>query len=743
MISMPLSYKQSMDSKRRNQSYMLVTIGIINQVAQKNAVVAEEQGAQYSYLSNLQRPLDNYDVELEYATWEQNWIKADGTMVFPPRPEETSYLYNNGIISKGLQGCICITFGQAYDIRGLTIDWGRNYPVDFTISNGNKTVEFQENDQAYWTTEEIFDETEYLLITPRKIRNGQNRLRIRKILMGVGISFENKKIQKSTKKEYLSPITEELPTLDFTLEIENYGRIWDVENHESAINYLEVGQEVTVRYGYEVTQENIVWMDGCVGILSDWKADDNSMKFSAKDKLSSLDQIYYGGLYRENGISLYDLSVDVLTDAGLDEREYDLDTYLKTVIVYNPLPCVTHKECLQIIANAGRCKVYIDRQGKIGIQAAFTTVINPERMKVESSSAAEYSDLPSVVLNRVKYEYADMAEDHFRADGSMLFKPRNGTYFLAGFVSEQIADREGNFLGENPRFSITLEAAMTYYSLKLVFFSNPAKGVVIHTYCEGSVVEDYTVPGALTKENIIEHEFQRFDVMEFEFTSGQANSRIYVESVTFGDVTDYNMDYGVMTKSPLGIQEQKISRIDVTRQIYSLTDEVKNIFQESIDVTGYSSYTFYFSEASYGITVTADGTALTITDSSNYFVTVDVSALSGIHEFVVNGKAYIVTSKIYSKTLNTVGTAEEWTNPLISEEELAALQAEWLGNYYRNNIEYEIKYRGEPRLDAGDLVLLENPYVQGLQIQIYEHDLDFNGALSGSIKARRAVSQEV
>ena len=128
------------------------------------------------------------------------------------------------------------------------------------------------------------------------------------------------------------------------LQIENYGRIWDVENHESAINYLEVGQEVTVRYGYEVTPGNITWMDGCVCNLSDWEADDVSMSFSAKDKLSDLSEKFYGGLFRSQGISLYDLAVEVLDDAGLDERQYDLDEYLKNIAVYSDIYylCAAH-----------------------------------------------------------------------------------------------------------------------------------------------------------------------------------------------------------------------------------------------------------------------------------------------------------------------------------------------------------------------------------------------------------------
>lgn len=742
MLTMPSEYKQSMSRPYRNQSHMLVTIGVINQIAQKDAAVVEEHGASYSYLANLTRLLDNYDVEFDYATMEQDFFQADGTMLFPPRPEETDYLFNNGIISADLLGAICFRFGTAYDIRGLTIDWGDNYPVNFTISNGIKTAEFTNNSKSYWVTDEIFDNTEYLLITPSKMVNGQGRLRIRKILMGAGISFENKKIKSSTKTEYISLIAEELPTVDFSMILENGDRMFDVENHASAIHYLEVGQEVEVRYGYEVVDGGeITWMDGCVCKLSDWEADDEEMSFSAKDKIDDLSEIYYRGQYRPEGISLYDLAVDVFTDAGLDSRQYELDEYLKKVTVQNPLPCVAHKECLQIIANAGRCKLYTDRKGLICIKAAFATVISPERMVVVSSDATAWSNLPAVVNGAIQYEYATMSQDHFRADGTMYFLPQSGQYLTAGFASEMLADGNGNF-SKNPKFTITLEAAMVYYSLKLNFSSNPAKGVTIHTYHEGALQESYVAPGPFEKENLIEHEFPLFDTITFEFTKAQPNSRIFAESVVFGEVTDYVMDYKVMTKSPKGRQKEKAARVDVIQNLYGPSNEVENIFRETVDVTQCSTYTFYFSEASYDVTAYADGTELTITDSSSYYVTVDVSGMTGPHEFTVDGKAYVITSKIYSKAINSTGTIEEWDNPLISSEELASLQADWLGNYFANNIEYDINYRGEPRLDTGDIVFLENKCVEGLQIQLYEHKLNFNGALSGTVKARRAVSQE-
>ncbi len=67
------------------------------------------------------------------------------------------------------------------------------------------------------------------------------------------------------------------------------------------------------------------------------------MSFSASDRFEDLDGTYYQGTYRPEGITLYNLAVDVLEDAGVDSRTYWLDGYLRDVTVNNPLPPVPHR----------------------------------------------------------------------------------------------------------------------------------------------------------------------------------------------------------------------------------------------------------------------------------------------------------------------------------------------------------------------------------------------------------------
>ena len=101
------------------------------------------------------------------------------------------------------------------------------------------------------------------------------------------------------------------------------------------------------------------------------------------------------------------------------------------------------------------------------------------------------------------------------------------------------------------------------------------------------------------------------------------------------------------------------------------------------------------------------------------------------------GREYILSYAKVIRQLHTTGTLETWSNPLVSELIHAADLADWIGDYLQADREYELSYRGEARIDANDLIFLENKYVENMQVRISEHQLTYNGALSGTIKVRR------
>lgn len=734
------AYKQTMRKKYKdNQSYIRITIGMINQEAQAGAYVPESEC--YTYFSNLAKPMDNYKVTELYAECGQDYTPVDGSMYFMPRdPEEVAL--NQGIVSEGIKGTIEIHFPIQYDIKGLTIEFGKAFPVDFTIESDNKAVEIADNQDGHFVTEEIFTAATFLKFIPKTMVNGQGRFRIHQITMGIGIYFDNRKILSASKKERISPVMEELPSIDFSLKVNNKDRAFDIENEESSVNFLEIGQKIEIIYGLGLDSGAIEWMPGAALQLKEWSADDNELSLSATDRFDYMDGTYYRGQYSVAGISLYDLAVDVFTDAGVDYREYWIDPYLKDVKINNPVPAVSHKEALQLIANAGRCILYQDRAGNLFMKSSFI----PE-MVSSSDNETYFSHADRILDGTVKDPYVMAVRNYVDVKPIQYFMPRQAkgaVYLNTGFISEEVAGEDGSF-SVNPTIEITLEAAYKCFGLTLEFGRNHPSEMIFHAYYNNVLAEDYTITD-LASVAVVSHEFPEFDCLVMEFTKGMPYNRVILDNLVFGDSTDYTLEYGYeLTKTPKGTQLAKVKELQVMRTNYNQSDEIKELAKETLNFTPENNrYTFYFSNASYDFAITITdvqtGQEAVITDSSAYYATVEVTGVNGTIEVAVSGREYIITQSKASRQMNPTGSIEIWENPLISGKEHAADLAVWVGDYLASDRDYDLTYRGEPRIDANDIAFLENKYIPEMLIRIYEHTLKFNGAISGTIKARRDMS---
>ena len=475
-------------------------------------------------------------------------------------------------------------------------------------------------------------------------------------------------------------------------------------------------------------------MPGTTVYLREWSADDEEMSFTATDRFDGMDGTYRRGKYYPDGISLYDLAVDVFGDAGIDSRTYWLDNYLKDVMVYNPMPVVSHKEALQLIANAGRCILYQDRNGNIFMKSSFI----PD-MQASSANETYFSNTALVLDATEKSTYATPEKDHTEASAVQFFLPyQDKNYLDVGYVSEAVADEDGTFT-EDPLVTIVLEARYKCFGLTLEFGGNHPSGMVFRSYLGEELVEEYKI-SSLSEVTVVNHEFPEFDKLQLEFLKGVPFNRVNLKQITFGDSTDYELSYGKeLTKTPKGTQLSRVRELQMTRTIYTSGTEKRQLVREAVPADE-TRHTFYLNAAAYDYEIdAAGGTNVQIIDSSAYYVTVEVDGGADT-EVTINGYEYNVTQALVTRQLNPTGTVETWENPLVSTSNHAADLAEWIGDYLRSDREYDLEYRGEPRIDANDIAFLENKYVPDLLLRIYEHTLKFNGALSGTIKARRDMS---
>ena len=731
------AYKESMKSSLRERAYIMISFGLVNQEAQAKATV---DNGSYAYYSNKDNIFGEHIDDTVYATLEEEFTKVDGSMFFLPRATEGGRYYDTGIVSDKLVSearCeVVISLNTiATDFKGLTINFGENYPVDFDIvGSTGQTIEFRGNTKSKWSTEEVLENTTYIKLVFYKMKNPQSRLRIYSIMFGYGLVYYNDSVMSSALDSYVSPIGADVPQFDFSVTLKNYDHYFNVDNPNSAINYLETGQEMDIMYGYQTPgSDTIEWIQGNHLWCSEWESDDNTATIRCQDIFRNMDGEYVKGLYSAAGKSYYALAEEILKDAGISE--YYIDPRLKKLYSNNPIPRVKYKEALQIIANACRCVLTQSRDGKVQIKSNFMPSAS-----IATNGEETYSNAANVLTDTPKIEYATLAGNYTPTDGTMFFLPRNGKAALTtGYVSKEISGANGTFT-KNPVVTITMEAIRAYYGLKLVFGTALPAAFTIRTYKGGEPVNEYPVEkDEISTTSIILRDFDDFDVMKIEFTkTAEPYNRIVLNYFSLSDVVDFTMNRRDMTSSPKAIKQELIKEVIVPCYTYQENNREENLVYEDIDVVAGEVETYYIQDPSYGYKVKLDeveGKA-TVVAWGNYFVTIKFN-VTGSFKLEVQGYRYKIVEKYATVSLNARGKTVKWKNPLISNTTMANELAAWLANYYTAGIEYEYDTRGNPELDATDIVYQENEFHDGMKVNIYRHTVNFKQAFSGRVTARR------
>lgn len=810
-------YKEAMKKRLRNRAYIEVTIGVVNREAQKN-IQSDESNDLVYFSDNPNGIFKGETVTREYATCEQNFTKIDGSMYFPYDEGRTQYF--QGIVTSEIMGSIKISFNGAtdLDIKGLTIDFSDHYPTAFTIEN-DEGVRSYGNNQRVFTTEDTFNGTSYFIITPISFLGGDKRLRVYSFSCGLTNRFTNSELISYSEKQYVSPITESIPSNDVTITVDNKDLYYLPDDPNSTMAYMEVGQNVDVRFGYDIDDNGTIeWLDPTPTYLKSWSADEDRATFTTTDRFDTMSDTYYRGLYREEGITLYALAEDVFKDAGVEE--YYIDPYLNDITVNNPIPPTTHVSALQIIANAARCTLYEDSNKVIHIAANFV----PE-MTASSPDETAYSHAENVLTNTVR-NYAEASFNYSLIDGSMYFGYEDNDKFTdTGYISGQVADARGGFNVPFPRLIIEQEAIYAPNNFKIEFGKNKtARGMHITFYQGSERVAQWG--NIIITENSwsYDYELPAFDRMEIQFYLGMPNSRVFVNRVSFGVGANYDLTRKLdLTSTVKATRQQRIQSVDIIRNIYSKNDVSRELATESITVdTENNTRTVYFANPSYNYSIycaideeskLVDETMLTkassgrdnlngyligytyiqsqfypdefyvvcttdnatisiidvthtlvwlqfncdedtdnigyivygvkkakaeIEDFSDYFVKVKFKEKNGVNiRYSIIGSEYDVEQKTYSKKYHASGDVKEWNNPLISDEEHAAVVEKWLADYFLGEIEYTFDWRGDPRTEANDLFSLETPIGEST-IRAVSSTLTFsNAGFKGNMQGRK------
>lgn len=409
------AWKDNQNSQLVSESFVEISLDITDPVSTDDATATDNGAVAFS---NTEDIIGTSEEEITpYATLEQNIWVLDGTREVLPQSSDD--YKNAGYVSATLSGengefssppTVAINFNEVHEVplQGITITWGEtqgDYPTDFTVTayNGENVVgEKIVSGNTNMVSIVLIDIVEYnkITIAVNKWCLPYRRARIEDILVGIRKVYTKNDIFSFSHSQEIDIISASLPKGTVSFEVNNIGREYDVYNMNGLAKYLTERQELKVKYGYKINGTT-EWIDGGVYYLSSWesKENSNSAKFEANLRFDDLTMIYDQGVYLEEGRSLYDLAVDVLTFANIPLADdggvrWVIDESLRDITTLSPLPLDTVANCLQYIANAGCCILYQDRKGIIHIE---------KRDYIESDYSINPTNSfskPSVVLSK-------------------------------------------------------------------------------------------------------------------------------------------------------------------------------------------------------------------------------------------------------------------------------------------------------------------------------------------------------
>ena len=394
-----------------NETFVEISFDITDPDAVADAS-SEDNGA--IYIANTAQITSEVDKTIvPYGTLEENLWLLDGSRRFIPDSEFGDNGYIGDILSRADGGfdkipVINIKFSEVHKpiIPGVTITWGSAYGeyaevFKVTAYDGTTVVaERRVDDNASVTSVVEMDIENYdrIRIEVLKWCLPYHRPRVAEIFVGINKIYTKADITGYEHEQEVSPIGATTPVNKISFAIDNRDSKYDPNNMGGLSKYIMERQELKVRYGMRLNSGEVEYIPAGVFYLSEWEAPQNGLEasFTARDLLEFMRKIYTKGLYRPNGISLYDLAMDVLGEANLPLNDdgsvkWAIDDRLKNIYTTSPLPLVPLSECLQYIAQAACCVVYCDRLGVLHIEPISNEVTDYELTSFNMFSRPEIS----------------------------------------------------------------------------------------------------------------------------------------------------------------------------------------------------------------------------------------------------------------------------------------------------------------------------------------------------------------
>lgn len=366
------------------ETFVEIKYSISEPGVQEDAVLVSEDEIYFSDVASVIEKASG-SPEL-YPTLEYGvWGLSGEFPYFDGSPENPGYVSNSTSGEDGVFENPPVIKIQFEDLRremipGVTITWDSTYKewaVDFRITAYNsdgvvaQTTVVGNSNLMCSVALDMVDYTR-VEIEILKWCKPYHRARCDYIFMGITQIYTKSDLLGFEHRQSVDLLSAALPNSEVTFRLRNDTNVWNPDDPKGFEKYLLEQQQVDVRYGM-LLGNGIEWIKGGTFWLTEWNTPNNGLEanFIARDAMSLMNDVYTG--IRVG--TLYDVAMDAFEQASLPLLDdgnvrYIVDESLKSVSTNfeSESGDYTIAEVLQMVAHAGCCVLYQDRDGMVRIE---------------------------------------------------------------------------------------------------------------------------------------------------------------------------------------------------------------------------------------------------------------------------------------------------------------------------------------------------------------------------------------
>lgn len=748
------AYKDAMKRIIQPFSHMRVTFDIVDLTAVEDATLTIPAETDWS---DGQLITNRIEDKTQYITFEQDYWKVGSSLTLLPdtEPERVKDDFVSALIADengafAEPPVLTMEFTIAHSVIGMT--WlfdevNDTYPSAMRVTAyalGEQLGQYEVYpDKAHYAWAQEIDGFDKLTVEFLGMNKPLNRLRVQTMLFGLIQVWNTDEIYESKHTMKIDPISSSLPTAKVEWSINNIDRKYNGDNPTGIWAYMDTRQPVKIEYGQDIDDDGTVEWFTAANYFTNGAPELDGLvaKFEAVDLLTQMDETFNRGLYRPEGITLYDLAIEVLNDAHLAKLPdggdpWNVDEALKTITTFAALPRSTHRECLQLIANAGKCVLYTDVDGRIQI-----TLQESPKITITDNGGTEWSDSAAAFneIEPVAGQYITFETNSWLIGGNRIIHPDDPAQVInTGYTSAELSDEDGAF-AISPQILISYSYPSKSYNFSMEFGTPLPDTFRVDWLGEnGETVDSEEITGntaSLWQTDKTVDGVKTVVITFIKMSEPYARARVY--KLGKGRVSDYYLNYSVMKQEPEVKKIPQLSRMEMSVHSYILSVDATELYKdEEILVNGETTIEVTY-QLSANHAVAVAGAELINAECYAEYAVITISG-NGTATVIVTGNSIEDTTSLAYIPFNATGSPCPVDNPLITNRVHAEDAGIWMGNYLQLRNSYTVDIREDWRLDINDVIYQQSMFEERFPVRVTKLVYNMPGQW-GEIETRRLI----